>query len=74
MFLKQIKSDAMKTKDIIYRLVAEYISKIKACDECFAATYCTINGLRESQEPCADQEKCINNCINYLRSVQHHTT
>lgn len=59
----------MKTKDIIYRLAGKYIFQIKACDECFAEIYCTSKGLRDSRAPCADQEKCINNCINYLRSI-----
>lgn len=57
----------MKTKDIIYRLAGEYISKIKACDECFAEHYCIRNGQRESREPCENQDKCINICLEYMR-------
>ena len=61
----------MKAKDIIYRLAGEYISKIKVCDECFAETYCILNGLREGRKPCADEEKCINNCVKFLRSQRN---
>lgn len=60
----------MKSKDIIYRIAGEYISKIKACDECFAEHYCTSKGLREGREPCENQDKCIGICIKYLRHLQ----
>lgn len=45
------------------RLINEYISKVKCCDECFASVYCTINGLRESRVP---QEYCVDNIKRYF--------
>lgn len=57
----------MKKKDIIYRLASEYVSKIDFCDACFCTTYCTLKGIRESRQPCKDQEKCIMAIADYLK-------
>lgn len=59
----------MNKTDSLERLANEYVSKCNWCDECFAETYCTLNGLRESREPCKNEEKCVNTIINYLRSL-----
>ena len=45
-------------------LIREYLSKCKACDECFAEVFCTLKGIRNSREP---QHYCINNIEKYLR-------
>lgn len=46
------------------RLIKEYISKCKACDECFAEIFCITNDLRKSREP---QSYCVDNIIAYLK-------
>ena len=46
-------------------LAREYISKVKYCDECFASTFCTINGLRNSRVP---HSYCIENIKKYFES------
>ena len=50
-------------EDINERLINEYISKVNCCDECFASTYCTVNGLRKSRVP---QEYCVDNIKRYF--------
>ena len=45
------------------RLINEYISKVGCCDECFASTYCTVNGLRETRVP---QDYCVKNIKRYF--------
>lgn len=45
------------------RLIKEYISKVRCCDECFASVYCTVNGLRESRVP---QDYCVKNIKSYF--------
>ncbi len=45
------------------RLINEYISKVKCCDECFASVFCTVNRLRESRVP---QEYCVENIKKYF--------
>lgn len=44
-------------------LAREYMSKVKCCDECFASTFCTINGLRNSRVP---QDYCVENIKRYF--------
>lgn len=46
------------------RLIKEYISKCKVCDECFAEIFCITNDLRESREP---QSYCVDNIKAYLK-------
>ena len=50
-------------EEINERLINEYISKVRCCDECFASVYCTVNGLRESRVP---QDYCANNIKRYF--------
>lgn len=51
------------SESINERLINEYISKIKCCDECFASVFCTVNGLRESRVP---QDYCVENIKRYF--------
>ena len=54
---------ALKHESLCDRLTREYISKVKYCDECFASTFCTVNGLRNSRVP---QDYCIENVKKYF--------
>jgi hypothetical protein len=56
-------SKKYRTEHVCDRLAREYISKVKCCDECFASTFCTINGLRNSRVP---QDYCIENVKKYF--------
>jgi hypothetical protein len=56
---------ALEQESLCDRLAREYISKVKYCDECFASTFCTINGLRNSRVP---QSYCIENIKKYFES------
>jgi len=51
-------------EEINEKLIKEYISKVGCCDECFASTYCTLNGLRESRVP---QNYCVKNIESYFK-------
>lgn len=57
----------MKSESI-ERLIGEYISKCKVCDECFAEVFCTLKRLRDSREP---QKYCINNIKEYFKEQEH---
>lgn len=50
-------------EEINERLINEYISKVKCCDECFSSIYCTVNGLRKSRVP---QDYCVKNIKRYF--------
>jgi len=50
-------------EEINERLIGEYISKVRCCDECFASVYCTVNGLRKSRVP---QGYCVKNIKRYF--------
>lgn len=50
-------------EEINERLIKEYISKVRCCDECFASIYCTVNKLRESRVP---QDYCVKNIERYF--------
>lgn len=52
-----------KLEEINEKLINEYISKVRCCDECFASVYCTVNGLRESRVP---QDYCVKNIKKYF--------
>ena len=56
------------TEEQCERLIKEYISKCKACDECFAEIFCITNRLRESREP---QSYCADNIKAYFREQEH---
>ena len=60
-----MKIKALEQELLCDRLAREYISKVKYCDECFASTFCTINGLRNSRVP---QSYCIENIKKYFES------
>ena len=53
------------TKEQTERLIKEYLSKCKCCDECFASVYCTINQLRNSRKP---QGYCVSNIQSYFEN------
>lgn len=53
----------LEQEPVCDRLAREYISKVKCCDECFASTFCTINGLRNSRVP---QDYCVKNIERYF--------
>ena len=55
--------DWLEQEPLCDKLTREYISKVKCCDECFASTFCTLNGLRESRVP---QDYCIENIKKYF--------
>ena len=57
----------MKIKYAYDKMIAEYLSKIKVCDECFATWYCTENRLRNSREP---KCYCFDNIKKYLRDYK----
>lgn len=56
-------AETEKESDCNEKLINEYISKVGCCDECFASTYCTVNGLRESRVP---QGYCARNIKRYF--------
>lgn len=58
-------SEILEQEPLCDRLVREYISKVKYCDECFASTFCTINSLRNSRVP---QSYCVENIKKYFES------
>ena len=64
-YVLEIAIKALEREAVCDRLAREYISTVKCCDECFASTFCTINGLRESREP---KDYCIENIKKYFES------
>lgn len=61
----KVAIESLEQEPVCDRLAGEYISKVKCCDECFASTFCTINGLRNSRVP---QSYCIENIKKYFES------
>ena len=56
------------SEESVERLIREYLSKCRVCDECFAESFCTLKGLRDSREP---QERCEGNIKKYFEEQEH---
>lgn len=54
------------TEYMVEKLIVEYLSKCKACDECFAQFYCIEHGLRTSRTP---KVYCPGNIKMFLRNT-----
>lgn len=50
------------------RLIKEYLSKCRVCDECFAETFCILKGLRDSRKP---QKRCVDNIKKYFEEQEN---
>lgn len=52
----------------VKRLIREYLSKCRICDECFAEFFCILKGLKDNREP---QERCVDNIKMYFEEQEH---
>jgi len=52
----------------VERLIREYLSKCRVCDECFAEIFCILKGLRDSREP---QKRCVDNIKKYFEEQEN---
>ena len=70
----EAEGEGVKIKDAYEKIIAEYLSKINCCDECFASYYCIENELRTSREPkcqCLDNiKKCLKNTRLLMTNLQ----